>query len=153
MSERDVEFIVRGSQIAKTVHGALLKTIANQDIVNIIHRKIMSDMLTVLEDDCEELTVYLEDLPSAQAGWTGVEDDYPVSVKAVLNITAETGALETQRRVRELPSMQVPSYVAEIEEEYKKAVSQLWIHKPLAKALYEVWKKHDREDVSRHETD
>lgn len=52
-----------------------------------------------------------------------------------------------------LPSMQVPSYVAEIEEEYKKAVSQPWIHKPLAKALYEVWKKHDREDVSRHETD
>ena len=39
-------------------------------------------------------------------GWTGIEDDYPVSIKAVLNITAETGALETQRRVRELPPMQ-----------------------------------------------
>ena len=52
-----------------------------------------------------------------------------------------------------LPSIEVPSYVAEIEAEYKKAVSQPWIHKPLAKALYEVWKKHDREDVSRHETD
>ena len=27
-------------------------------------------------------------------GWTGIEDDYPVSIKAVLNITAETGALD-----------------------------------------------------------
>lgn len=40
--------------------------------------------------------------------------------------------------IKKLPSMQVPSYVAEIEAEYKKAVSQQWIHKPLAKALYEV---------------
>lgn len=53
--------------------------------------------------------------------------------------------------IKKLPSMQVPSYLAEIEAEYKKAVSQPWIHKPLAKALYEVWKKHDREDASRHE--
>lgn len=55
----------------------------------------------------------------------------------------------TIQMLEELPSMQVPSYVVEIEAEYKKAVSQPWIHKPLAKALYEVWKKHDREDVSR----
>ena len=39
----------------------------------------------------------------------------------------------------------------EIKEEYQKAVKAEWIHKPLAKALYEVWKKHNREDVSRHE--
>lgn len=42
-----------------------------------------------------------------------------------------------------------PSYVAEIEEEYQKAVKSPYIHKPLAKALYEVWKKHDREDAER----
>ena len=53
--------------------------------------------------------------------------------------------------IEDVPSAQVPPYDAEIEAEYKKAVSQPWIHKPLAKALYEVWKKHDREDVSRHE--
>ena len=53
--------------------------------------------------------------------------------------------------IQRLPSAQQPSYVAEIEEEYQKAVNAEWIHKPLAKALYEVWKKHDREDVSRHE--
>ena len=51
-----------------------------------------------------------------------------------------------------MPSAQLPSYVEEIEEEYQKAVNAEWIHKPLAKALYEVWKKHDREDVSRHES-
>ena len=42
-----------------------------------------------------------------------------------------------------------PPYVAEIEAEYQKAVKMPYIHKPLAKALYEVWKKHDREDVER----
>lgn len=53
--------------------------------------------------------------------------------------------------LRALPSAQpeLPSYVAEIEEEYQKAVKSPYIHKPLAKALYEVWKKHDREDAER----
>ena len=36
-------------------------------------------------------------------GYVGIDKDYFVSVKEVLNITAETGALETQNRVRELP--------------------------------------------------
>lgn len=58
--------------------------------------------------DCGICIQKIVDLPSAQTGtgWTGIEDDYPVSVKAVLNITAETGALETQRRVRELSPVQ-----------------------------------------------
>lgn len=53
--------------------------------------------------------------------------------------------------IKELPSAQpeLPSYVAEIEEEYQKAVNSPYIHKPLAKALYEVWKKHDMEDAER----
>ena len=37
-------------------------------------------------------------------GYVGIDKDYFVSVKEVLNITAETGALETQNRVRELPT-------------------------------------------------
>lgn len=61
---RDVKYIVRGSQIAKAVHGALLKTIANKDIVNIINRAVMNGIQTVLEDDCEELVAYLDDLPT-----------------------------------------------------------------------------------------
>jgi len=32
----------------------------------------------------------------------GAMNDYPISAKAVLNITAETGALETQSRIMEL---------------------------------------------------
>ena len=54
-------------------------------------------------------------------------------------------------RMNELPSVQPeqPPYVAEIEAEYQKAVKMPHIHKPLAKALYEVWKKHDREDAER----
>lgn len=46
-----------------------------------------------------------------------------------------------------------PPYVAEIEAEYQKAVKMPHIHKPLAKALYEVWKKHDREDAERRTDD
>lgn len=58
-------------------------------------------------------------------------------------------------RIDALPSAQpeLPSYVAEIEEEYQKAVKSPYIHKPLAKALYEVWKKHDRDDAERKVTD
>jgi hypothetical protein len=45
-----------------------------------------------------------------------------------------------------LPSAQseLPPYVAEIEAEYQKAVKAPYIRNPLAKALYEVWKKYDR---------
>ena len=35
-------------------------------------------------------------------GYVGLEEDYYVSVKSVLDITAETGALTTQSRIREL---------------------------------------------------
>lgn len=35
-------------------------------------------------------------------GWIGVENDYPISVKEAINITAETGALETQTRIKTL---------------------------------------------------
>ena len=52
----------------------------------------------------------INDIPSAEpsVGYVGVDDDYLVSVKEVLNITAETGALETQRRVKELPRRDRP---------------------------------------------
>ena len=60
--------------------------------------------------DCIEI---IERLPSAQperrdCGWTGIEDDYPVSVKEVIDITAETGAVETQRRIKELKPFSQP---------------------------------------------
>lgn len=59
---------------------------------------------------------------------------------------------EYQNADIEMPSAQpgTPPYVAEIESEYKKWAGMPHINKPLAKALYEVWKKHDREDVSRN---
>lgn len=39
----------------------------------------------------------------------------------------------------------------EIAEEYKKSCEISYINKPLAHALYEVWKKHDRRDTKRNE--
>ena len=36
-------------------------------------------------------------------GYVGIEKDRYVSLKKVLDITAETGALETQSRIRKLP--------------------------------------------------
>lgn len=41
------------------------------------------------------------------SGYVGIDKDYFVSVKEVLNITAETGALETQDRVRDIPPADV----------------------------------------------
>lgn len=41
-------------------------------------------------------------------GWTGIEDDYPVSIREVIDITAETGALTTQSRVMELKPYRLP---------------------------------------------
>lgn len=43
----------------------------------------------------------------SNTGYVGIDKDYFVSVKEVLNITAETGALETQNKVRDLPSADV----------------------------------------------
>ena len=65
-----------------------------------------------------------------------------------IEIISSKKALEV---IEALPSAQPehPPYMAEIEAEYQKAVKMPHIHKPLAKALYEVWKKHDREDVER----
>ena len=39
----------------------------------------------------------------------------------------------------------------EIAEEYKNACKISYINKPLAYALHEVWKKHDRRDTKRNE--
>lgn len=47
-------------------------------------------------------------------GYVGIDKDYFVSVKEVLNITAETGAVETQDRVRNLP----PADVVEVRHGY-----------------------------------
>lgn len=44
-------------------------------------------------------------------GYVGIDKDYFVSVKEVLNITAEMGALETQNRVRELSPADVVEVV------------------------------------------
>lgn len=60
----------------------------------------------VLDSVCDDYT----DLPSIDAvpvkrrgvGYTGIDDDYLISIKEVIDITAETGAIETQRRIKEL---------------------------------------------------
>lgn len=38
---------------------------------------------------------------TVRTGWVGIEEDYPVSIKQVLNILAETGALTAQKRIRD----------------------------------------------------
>lgn len=48
-------------------------------------------------------------------------------------------------------SYDIPEYVIrEIDTEYKKAQKQPCVNKPLAYALYQVWKAHDRTEVSRN---
>lgn len=78
------------------------------------------------------------------------------AINAYLGLSAVSRTIQNMTSIQEilekLPAAQpeTPPYIAEIESEYKKWVSMPSINKPLAKALYEVWKKHDREDVSRN---
>lgn len=55
----------------------------------------------------------------------------------------------------DLPSAEpeLPEWVQEVERMYNKALCKPYIQKPLAWALYEVWKKHDREDAERRTDD
>ena len=85
------------------------------------------------------------ELPSADRphiGYTGVDEDYLVSIQEVLNITAETGALETQRRVRELA---------------RRDRSQEWI--PCSERLpseygnYLIVKEYDNVDIGTYNPD
>ena len=57
--------------------------------------------------------------------------------------------------IRTFPSAQpeLPEWVQEVERMYNKALCKPYIQKPLAWALYEVWKKHDREDAERRTDD
>lgn len=72
-----------------------------------------------------------------------------VSRQAVINIINKPVIIKAKEQIEALPSVQpeIPPYVAEIEAEYKKWINVPCIRKPLAKALYEVWKKHDMEDT------
>ena len=65
----------------------------------------------------------------------------------------DEGVCKKVSAIQKLPSAQpeLPPYIVEIESEYRKAVNNPYIKKPLAKALYEVWKKHDRDDAERKE--
>lgn len=78
----------------------------------------------------------LEELPSAQPEYTeqDIKDAYSEGFEIGLAAQPEQ-----------------PSWVVEIEEEYKRYAAKPYYRKPLAKALYEVWKKHDREDAERRE--
>ena len=73
----------------------------------------------------------------------------------ILDETTDLYGNSVREILEHLPSAQPeqPPYVAEIESEYRKAVNNPYIKKPLAKALYEVWKKHDRDDAERRVTD
>jgi hypothetical protein len=87
------------------------------------------------------------------------------AINWIINLSADIGkaehrdlwhyeqALSEIRKMLESAQPEIPPYVAEIEAEYKRWVNVPYIRKPLAKALYEVWKKHDREDVERRTDD
>lgn len=93
--------------------------------------------------DCISRQAAIDAIDDANDGL--VEDDYTYGV--------QSGMEKAKYVIEYLPSVQPNQspYVAEIESEYKKWVNIPYINKPLAKAMYEVWKRHDREDVSRNE--
>lgn len=85
--------------------------------------------ITSFEDygDYRKMREIVEDFPSERdCGYTGVEDDSFVKLKEVIDITAETGALETQRRIRELSRITYPeqSRSAQLEQKKEKWLTQ-----------------------------
>ena len=88
--------------------------IEREDAINSIYKlkkTVIKHKDLNYRDGLSDAIEVIQDLPSADrphVGYTGVDEDYLVSVQEVLNITAETGALETQRRVRELARRDSP---------------------------------------------
>lgn len=91
------------------------------------------------------------DMISRQAAIDALGEEPPVWYDGEDEIAEQNQWRRDLEAIKNLPSVQpeLPSYVAEIEEEYQKAVKTPYIRKPLANALHEVWKKHDREDAER----
>lgn len=92
---------------------------------------------TLEASDCDPSQIAAQIIHDAIDNTTFAEDAYP-GIKEQLH-----------RSVEEWEKLQ-PVFT-EIAEEYKKACEISYINKPLAYALHEVWKKHDRRDTKRNE--
>ena len=92
---------------------------------------------TLEASDCDPSQIAAQIIHDAIDNTTFAEEPYP-GIKEQLH-----------RSVEEWEKLQ-PVFT-EIAEEYKKACKISYINKPLAYALHEVWKKHDRRDTKRNE--
>ena len=92
---------------------------------------------TLEASDCDPSQIAAQIIHDAIDNTTFAEDAYP-GIKEQLH-----------RSVEEWEKLQ-PVFT-EIAEEYKKSCEISFINKPLAHALYEVWKKHDRRDTNRND--
>ena len=73
--------------------------------------------------------------------------DDMISRQAALNCVYGTSPNKIKGRIAELPPAQPeqPEWVQAVERWYNKALCNPCIHKPLAWALYQVWKEYDNE--------
>lgn len=94
-----------------------------------------SDTISRTGSDPSQIAAHI--IHDAIDNTTFAEEEYP-GIKEQLH-----------RSVEEWEKLQ-PVFT-EIAEEYKKSCEISYINKPLAHALYEVWKKHDRRDTKRNE--
>ena len=92
---------------------------------------------TLEASDCDPSQIAAQIIHDAIDNTTFAEDAYP-GIKEQLH-----------RSVEEWEKLQ-PVFT-EIAEEYKKACEISYINEPLAYALHEVWKKHDRRDTNRND--
>lgn len=70
--------------------------------------------LELLNEELEESEITQQ---RRNCGYTGIEQDYPISAREVIDITAETGALETARRVKELKPFSTEGYWISYEDD------------------------------------
>lgn len=149
------------------------KVIYADDVIDTIHKIIlgffdicgdeeetpMSEKDELLLEVNKAIATQIKALPSVQPEPTmGQLNENDQSTKdcisrqgAISLITGYNGVVDksvAKRLIAQMPSAQpeLPPYVAEIEAEYREALNNKMIHKPLAYALYQVWWKHERED-------
>jgi len=68
-------------------------------------------------------------------------------VDAVWSVTGDKNVAKVWDQIKDLPSAQPeqPEWAQAVERWYNKALCNPCIHKPLAWALYQVWKEYDNE--------
>ena len=109
------------------------------------------------EGDTVALMMILKGLPSAEPERQIELDGTESTIEILSELRAQFNCFEEYEEpvyhalseaIKAL-SAEPDQWIREVRIQYERFNAMSWVKKPLAKALYEVWKKHDIEDTER----